>query len=143
MRKMNTLRLSAVCKENRLNKVTDTALDEELRDLLMKLGIFPKLVGYDYLQTAIKLTVLDPDYAKHVTTRLYPAVGDLYSVGAHGVERAIRHAIENAVNRNKICNLNRLFGAEIYTADEKPTNAEFISLIAEKFSLRIRKAAMS
>ena len=67
-----------------------------------------------------------------ITTRLYPEVADRFETSASKVERAIRHAIEVAWNKGKIENINQIFGVKVYSGNEKPTNGEFIALVADK-----------
>ena len=75
-------------------------------------------------------------FEKHCyTKKLYPMIGEKYSTTASKVERAIRHAIEVAWNRGRIDAINAIFGARIYLGSEKPTNSEFIALVADKLIL--------
>ena len=81
---------------------------------------------------AIKLAIVNPEIINSITKKLYPTIADKFSTSASKVERAIRHAIEVAWNRGKIENINNLFGIKVYSTNEKPTNGEFIALVADK-----------
>ena len=76
-----------------------------------------------------------PEIINSITKKLYPAIAEKFDTSASKVERAIRHAIEVAWNRGKIENINSIFGLKVYTSNEKPTNGEFIALVADKMLL--------
>ena len=78
------------------------------------------------------MSIDDMDMLNSVTKVLYPEVAKRYQTTSSRVERAIRHAIEVAWNRGKIENINNLFGIKVYSSNEKPTNGEFIALVADK-----------
>ena len=81
------------------------------------------------------MAVDDIDVVNAVTKVLYPAVAKKYNTTSSRVERAIRHAIEVAWTRGRIENINQLFGFQVYTKNDKPTNGEFIALVADKLSM--------
>ena len=81
------------------------------------------------------MVVNDIDVINQITKQLYPEIADKYKTTPSRVERAIRHAIEVAWNRGKIENINNVFGIKIYAPNEKPTNGEFIALVADKLLL--------
>ena len=81
------------------------------------------------------MAVENPEIINSITKRLYPEVARVFDTSASKVERAIRHAIEVAWNRGKIENINSLFGIKVYNHNEKPTNGEFIALVADKMIL--------
>ena len=110
-------------------------LDERISNLFISVGIPAHIKGYQFLREAIKMTIETPDIINSITKRLYPAIAERYGTSASKVERAIRHAIEVAWNRGKIENINNIFGIKIYSPNEKPTNGEFIALIADKLLL--------
>ena len=91
--------------------------------------------GYNYLREGIKMAVADPRVINNVTKGLYPVIGEKYETTASKVERAIRHAIEVAWNRGRVDAVNAIFGARVYIGTEKPTNSEFIALVADKLIL--------
>lgn len=111
------------------------SLDEKISNLFISVGIPAHIKGYQFLREAIKMTIETPDIINSITKRLYPSIAERYGTSASKVERAIRHAIEVAWNRGKIENINNIFGIKIYSPNEKPTNGEFIALIADKLLL--------
>ncbi len=105
-------------------------------DMIHRIGIPAHIKGYHYLRTAIILSINDDEMINSVTKLLYPTVAQKYSTTSSRVERAIRHAIEIAWDRGDVDVLNGLFGYTIHTARGKPTNSEFIALIADKLRLQ-------
>ena len=83
----------------------------------------------------VKMAVDDPDIINNITKKLYPRIGQKYSTTASKVERAIRHAIEVAWNRGRIDSINNILGVRAFLGSEKPTNGEFIALVADKMLL--------
>lgn len=111
------------------------SLDEKIANLFISVGIPAHIKGYQFLREAIKITVDDPEIINSITKKLYPSIAAVFNTTPSKVERAIRHAIEVAWNRGKIENINQIFGMKIYSANEKPTNGEFIALVADKMLL--------
>ena len=111
------------------------ALDERISKIFISVGIPPHIKGYGYLRAGIKMAVNNPDIINNITKKLYPMIGEKYDTTPSKVERAIRHAIEVAWARGRIGNINDLFGVQTYLTSEKPTNGEFIALIADKMLL--------
>ncbi len=111
------------------------AIEERISRIFIGMGIPPHIKGYAYLREGIKLAVAEPEIINSVTKRLYPMIGARFNTSASKVERAIRHAIEVAWNRGKVESFNALFGVSTYGASEKPTNSEFIALIADRLLL--------
>lgn len=111
------------------------SIDEKISDIFISIGIPPHIKGYAYLREAIKLTVERPYVINAVTKELYPHVAEVYRTTPSKVERAIRHAIEVAWNRGRVDAINAIFGARVYLGTEKPTNSEFIALVADKLIL--------
>ncbi len=109
-----------------------TSLDEKISNIFISIGIPPHIMGYQYLREGIKMTISDPTIINNVTKRLYPEIGEKYHTTASKVERAIRHAIEVAWNRGRIEAINSIFGVRVYIGTERPTNSEFIALVADK-----------
>ncbi|MCL1903579.1 MAG: sporulation transcription factor Spo0A [Oscillospiraceae bacterium] len=107
-------------------------------DIIHQIGIPAHIKGYHYLRTAILLSVEDSEMINCVTKLLYPTVAKQYVTTSSRVERAIRHAIEIAWDRGNVDTLNSFFGYTIHTAKGKPTNSEFIALIADKLKLRFK-----
>ncbi len=111
------------------------SLDERISGIFISIGIPPHIKGYNYLREGIKMAVADPHVINNVTKGLYPVIGEKFNTTASKVERAIRHAIEVAWNRGRIDAVNAIFGARVYIGTEKPTNSEFIALVADKLLL--------
>ena len=112
-----------------------SGLDEKIANLFISVGIPAHIKGYQFLREAIKMTVDSPEIIGSITKRLYPTIAERFATSPSKVERAIRHAIEVAWNRGKIENINQIFGIKVYSPNEKPTNGEFIALIADKMLL--------
>ena len=108
------------------------ALEGMVTAIIHEIGVPAHIKGYQYLRDGIKLVVENSQKINSITKCLYPEIAKRFGTTSSKVERAIRHAIEVAWNRGKIENINNLFGTKIYTANEKPTNGEFIALIADK-----------
>ena len=111
------------------------SLDERIANIFISVGIPAHIKGYQFLREAIKMAVDTPDIINNITKKLYPSIADKFDTSSSKVERAIRHAIEVAWNRGKIENINSIFGIKVYTANDKPTNGEFIALVADKMIL--------
>ncbi len=112
-----------------------TTIDEKISEIFISIGIPPHIKGYGYLREGIKMTVENPKVINSVTKELYPTIAKKFATTPSKVERAIRHAIEVAWNRGRIDAINAIFGARIYLGTEKPTNSEFIALVADKLIL--------
>lgn len=117
------------------NQSKNKALDEKISHIFMTVGIPAHIKGYKFLREAIKMSIQDPNIISSITKRLYPEIANKYETSASKVERAIRHAIEVAWNRGRIDKINALFGVPVYSANEKPSNGEFIALVADKMLL--------
>ena len=115
----------------------------ELRvtDILHEIGVPAHIKGYHYLRDSIIMSVEQPEIINAVTKRLYPSVAKKYETTSSRVERAIRHAIEVAWDRGDIDVLNSYFGYTIHNDRGKPTNSEFIAMIADKLRLQIKNAS--
>ena len=112
--------------------VRSKTLDEKITNVFLSIGIPAHIKGYHFLREAIKMVVKQPDLINAITKRLYPGIAKPFDTSASKVERAIRHAIEVAWSRGKIENINTFLGYNIYTNNDKPTNGEFIALMADK-----------
>lgn len=110
-------------------------LDEKISKIFISVGIPPHIKGYYYLREGVKMAVESPEIINNITKKLYPKIGERYQTSASKVERAIRHAIEVAWNRGRIETINSMLGIRAYVGNEKPTNGEFIALIADKMLL--------
>ena len=107
-------------------------LDEKITAVFLSVGIPAHIKGYHYLREAIRMVFYKPELISHITKELYPGIALRFNTSPSKVERAIRHAIEVSWTRGKIENVNKLFGFNIYGKNEKPTNGEFIALVADK-----------
>ena len=112
--------------------VRSRTLDEKITNVFLSIGIPAHIKGYHFLREAIKMVVKQPDLINAITKKLYPGIAQPFDTSASKVERAIRHAIEVAWSRGKIENINTFLGYNIYTNNDKPTNGEFIALMADK-----------
>ena len=115
----------------------DKDIDEKITNIFITVGIPAHIKGYQFLREAIKLSMENPDIINSITKKLYPSIAEKFETSASKVERAIRHAIEVAWNRGKIENINSVFGLTVYSNNEKPTNGEFIALVADKMLLDV------
>ena len=113
-------------------------LEERIANLFLTVGIPAHIKGYQYLRSAIVIAVGDMDILNSITKQLYPTIAQMYGTTASRVERAIRHAIEVAWSRGKIETINELFGYTISAGKGKPTNSEFVALIADKIRLEAK-----
>ena len=118
-----------------LGRIRDVSLEEKISKIFINVGIPPHIKGYSFLREGVRLAVEDPEIINNITKRLYPTIGEKYSTSASKVERAIRHAIEVAWNRGRIESINNILGVRAYIGSEKPTNGEFIALVADKMLL--------
>lgn len=119
-------------------KSSNTALDleSEITNIIHEIGVPAHIKGYMYLREAITLVVNDIELLSAVTKELYPAIAKKYNTTASRVERAIRHAIEVAWSRGQVDTINKLFGYTIHNEKGKPTNSEFIAMVADKLRLK-------
>ena len=113
-------------------------LESQVTKIIHQIGVPAHIKGYQYLRTAIILTVNDSDIINSVTKILYPTVAKKYQTTTSRVERAIRHAIEVAWDRGDVEVLNSYFGYTIQNNRGKPTNSEFIAMIADNLRLKYK-----
>ncbi len=120
------------------NKSTGLNLEEleiAVTDIIHQIGVPAHIKGYQYVRRAIIMVVVEPDIINAVTKQLYPKIAEIFGSTPSRVERAIRHAIEVAWNRGDIEVLNSYFGYTIDNGRGKPTNSEFIAMIADRLRL--------
>ena len=117
--------------------VSNKEIEEKITNIFITVGIPAHINGYQFLREAIKLSLTYPEIINSITKKLYPTIAEKFDTSASKVERAIRHAIEVAWNRGKIENINSVFGLTVYSNNEKPTNGEFIALVADKMLLDV------
>ena len=113
-------------------------LEKDVTEMIHELGVPAHIKGYQYLREAIMMSVEDMYMLNSITKILYPSIAKKFDTTPSRVERAIRHAIEVAWSRGKMETLDALFGYTINTGKGKPTNSEFIALIADKIRLLYR-----
>ena len=113
-------------------------MESHITKIIHQIGVPAHIKGYQYLRTAILMTVRDSDVINSVTKVLYPSVAKKYQTTTSRVERAIRHAIEVAWDRGDIDTLNSYFGYTIQNNRGKPTNSEFIAMIADNLRLKYK-----
>lgn len=117
---------------------TPPDIETQVTKIIHQIGVPAHIKGYQYLRTAILMTINDNDIINSVTKVLYPSVAKKYATTTSRVERAIRHAIEVAWDRGDIDTLNSYFGYTIQNNRGKPTNSEFIAMIADNLRLKYR-----
>lgn len=113
-------------------------VDVEVTSIIREIGIPAHIKGYQYLRDAIMMIVNEIELLGAVTKVLYPMIADKYSTTPSRVERAIRHAIEVAWSRGNMDMINRIFGYTIKLEKGKPTNSEFMAMIADKLRMEMR-----
>ena len=113
-------------------------MESQVTKIIHQIGVPAHIKGYQYLRTAILLTIEDNEIINSVTKILYPSVAKKYATTTSRVERAIRHAIEVAWDRGDIDTLNSYFGYTIQNDRGKPTNSEFIAMIADNMRLKYK-----
>lgn len=133
-----TVERESMKKENTDRELTYN-LEKDVTDMIHEIGVPAHIKGYQYLREAIMMSVKDPDMLGSITKVLYPTIAKKYQTTSSRVERAIRHAIEVAWNRGRMETLDNLFGYTINTGKGKPTNSEFIALIADRIRLQYKK----
>ncbi len=117
---------------------SDPDIETQVTRIIHQIGVPAHIKGYQYLRTAILLTIRDSDMINSVTKVLYPSVAKKYQTTTSRVERAIRHAIEVAWDRGDVDTLNSYFGYTIQNTRGKPTNSEFIAMIADNLRLKYK-----
>lgn len=110
-------------------------LEVIVTDIIHEIGVPAHIKGYQYLRSSIMMAVTDMDILNSITKQLYPSIAKEYDTTSSRVERAIRHAIEVAWGRGKTDTIDELFGYSLSHGRLKPTNSEFIALIADKIRL--------
>lgn len=112
---------------------------EEITQIIHEIGIPAHIKGYLYLRDAIMMVVEEIELLGSVTKILYPRIAEKYDTTSSRVERAIRHAIEVAWSRNNIETIKKFFGYTVNTEKGKPTNSEFIALVADRIRLKNKR----
>ena len=118
-------------------------LEMVVTEMIHQLGVPAHIKGYQYLRDAIILSVNDMEMLNSITKVLYPTIAKRHQTTPSRVERAIRHAIEVAWSRGKMDTIDELFGYTVSTGKGKPTNSEFIALIADKIRLEYKNRSLN
>lgn len=132
-----TKAVKAVAEKLEIPKKPD--LEAQVTGMIHEIGVPAHIKGYQYLREAIIMSVEDTSVLSSITKILYPGIAKRFGTTPSRVERAIRHAIEVAWSRGKMETLDALFGYTINTGKGKPTNSEFIALIADRIRLQNRQ----
>ncbi|WP_416176307.1 sporulation transcription factor Spo0A [Clostridium sp.] len=111
-------------------------LEQEITNIIHEIGVPAHIKGYIYLREAITMVVNNMELLSAVTKELYPSIAKKYNTTASRVERAIRHAIEVAWSRGQVDIINKIFGYTVHNDKGKPTNSEFIAMVADKLRLK-------
>ena len=123
------------------NPVNYNELEVMITDIIHQIGVPAHIKGYHYLREAIILSINNPEIINSITKQLYPTVAKKFKTTPSRVERAIRHGIEVAWDRGNVDVLNSYFGYTIHIGRGKPTNSEFIAMIADKLRLKMKMYA--
>jgi len=115
------------------------SVDEQITNLFLTIGIPAHIKGYQYLREAVRMVLENHDVINRITKELYPGIARKFGTSASKVERAMRHAIEVAWTRGRLDTVNQMYGYKVFAKDDKPTNGEFISCVAEK--IQVAKSA--
>ena len=125
-------------QKSALPKNDKTSIEALVTGIIHEIGVPAHIKGYQYLREAIIIAVNDMDVINAITKVLYPQVAKTFQTTPSRVERAIRHAIEVAWDRGDLDTLQRFFGYTVSNTKGKPTNSEFIALIADKLQLQLK-----
>ena len=126
-----------------VRRTDKTSIETMVTGIIHEIGVPAHIKGYQYLREAIIIAVNDMDVINAITKVLYPQVAKTFQTTPSRVERAIRHAIEVAWDRGDLDTLQRFFGYTVSNTKGKPTNSEFIALIADKLSLQLKSSEVA
>lgn len=121
---------------NSYNSIQDSSLEADITNIIHEIGVPAHIKGYQYLREAILMVVNNIDLLSGITKELYPGIAEKFNTTPSRVERAIRHAIEVAWSRGRIETINKLFGYTVHDEKGKPTNGEFIAMVADKLRMK-------
>lgn len=130
--------VSVNTKEIRSMQEPERNLESDVTNIIHEIGVPAHIKGYQYLRDAIMMSVEDMEMLNSITKILYPTIAKKYQTTPSRVERAIRHAIEVAWSRGKMDTIDALFGYTINMGKGKPTNSEFVALIADKIRIEYK-----
>jgi two-component system response regulator (stage 0 sporulation protein A) len=120
------------------NVFLERNLESDVTNVIHEIGVPAHIKGYHYLRDAIMMSVNDTEMLNSITKQLYPTIAKRHKTTPSRVERAIRHAIEVAWSRGKMDTIDALFGYTVNGVKGKPTNSEFVALIADKIRLEYK-----
>ncbi len=120
---------------------SDIDIETKVTDIIHEIGVPAHIKGYQYLRAAIMVAIKDPEAINAITKVLYPSVAKAFDTTPSRVERAIRHAIEVAWDRGDLEILQSFFGYTVSNIKGKPTNSEFVAMIADRLSLQLKAGA--
>jgi two-component system response regulator (stage 0 sporulation protein A) len=145
IRQLKNFNLSAVIRSDSpspystvKNALPKKNLEMEVTSIMHDIGIPAHIKGYQYLRDSIMMVVKNIEVINSITKQLYPTIAREYNTTPSRVERAIRHAIEVAWSRGQMETIDQLFGYTIHNGKGKPTNSEFIAMIADKLRLEMK-----
>lgn len=135
--KRETFKRNSILQPESTGKVNQRQLDTTITSIIKEIGVPAHIKGYAYLREAIQMVYHDIDLLGSVTKILYPEIAKKFGTTPSRVERAIRHAIEVAWNRGNYESISQMFGYTVHHLKSKPTNSEFIAMIADKIRLEL------
>ena len=138
--RLEEIRGSSESRQTNIRRMEGSNIETMVTNIIHEIGVPAHIKGYQYLREAIIIAVKDMDVINAITKVLYPQVAKTFGTTPSRVERAIRHAIEVAWDRGDLDTLQRFFGYTVSNTKGKPTNSEFIALIADKLQLQLRSA---
>jgi len=118
-----------------------STIENDVTEIIREIGIPAHIKGYQYIREGIIMAINDMNMLNYITKLLYPSIAKKYKTTSSSVERAIRHAIEVAWGRGKIEVIEEMFGYTVSAGKGKPTNSEFIALIADKLRIEYKMHA--
>jgi len=121
-------------------RTNECNLEALVTNIIHELGVPAHIKGYQYLREAIMMVVNDIELINEITKQLYPEIAERYNTTPSRVERAIRHAIEVSWSRGRLETTNGIFGYTVSAAKGKPTNSEFIAMVADKLRIEMKSA---
>ena len=136
--RLEEIRFSSEIRQTNTRRMEGSNIETMVTNIIHEIGVPAHIKGYQYLREAIIIAVKDMDVINAITKVLYPQVAKTFGTTPSRVERAIRHAIEVAWDRGDLDTLQRFFGYTVSNTKGKPTNSEFIALIADKLQLQLK-----
>ncbi len=128
-------------EQSRHDELVRYNLESNVTNIIHEIGVPAHIKGYQYLRDAILMSVDDQEMLNSITKILYPSIAKQHDTTPSRVERAIRHAIEVAWSRGKVDTIDELFGYTVNNGKGKPTNSEFVAMIADKIRLEQKRRA--